>query len=95
LGEPTFSPNQSGGLVLNSVGTNPRDYVTTKVEYDFGDYFGITVQHDYGELPPIFAKVKNKYTIGLVLKTGLVYKPKGKSEWDPLLAYRCHRLFRD
>ena len=76
LSEPTFSPNQSGTLVLHSVGTNPRDYVTTKVEYDFVDYFGITVQHDYGELPPVFTKVKNKYTIGLVLKTGLVYKPK-------------------
>ena len=75
LSEPTFS-NQSGTLVLNSVGTNPRDYVTTKVEYDFVDYFGITVQYDYGELPPVFTKVKNKYTIGLVLKTGLVYKPK-------------------
>lgn len=76
LSEPTFSPNQSGTLVLKSVGTNPRDYVTTKMEYDFVDYFGITVQHDYGELPPVFTKVKNKYTIGLVLKTGLVYKPK-------------------
>jgi hypothetical protein len=75
LSEPTFS-NQSGTLVLTSVGTNPRDYVTTKVEYDFVDYFGITVQHDYGELPPVFTRVKNKYTIGLVLKTGLVYKPK-------------------
>jgi hypothetical protein len=76
LSEPTFSLNSSGTLILNSVGTNPRDYVTTKVEYDFVDYFGITVQHDYGELPPVFTKVKNKYTIGLVLKTGLVYKPK-------------------
>jgi hypothetical protein len=75
-GEPVFSQDKSGNLVLNSVGTSPRDYVTTKVEYDFADYFGITVQHDYGELPPVFTKVNNKYTIGLVLKTGLVYKPK-------------------
>jgi len=76
LSEPVFSQDQSGSLVLKSVGTNPRDYVTTKVEYDFVDYFGITVQHDYGELPPVFTRVKNKYTVGLVLKTGLVYKPK-------------------
>lgn len=75
-GEPVFSQDKSGNLVLNSVGTNPRDYVTTKVEYDFVDYFGITLQHDYGELPPVFTKVNNKYTVGLVLKTGLVYKPK-------------------
>lgn len=76
LGEPTFSQNASGNLILNSVGTSPRDYVTTKLEYDFADYFGITLQYDYGELPPVFTKVNNEYTIGLVLKTGLVYKPK-------------------
>ena len=75
-GEPLFSQDKSGNLVLNSVGTSPRDYVTTKIEFDFVDYFGITLQHDYGELPPVFTKVNNKYTIGLVLKTGLVYKPK-------------------
>lgn len=75
-GEPVFSQDKSGNLVLNSVGTSPRDCVTTKIEYDFVDYFGITVQHDYGELPPVFTKVNNKYTVGLVLKTGLVYKPK-------------------
>jgi hypothetical protein len=76
LGEPMFSENAAGNLVLNSVGTSPRDYVTTKLEYDFADYFGITLQYDYGELPPVFTKVNNQYTIGLVLKTGLVYKPK-------------------
>jgi hypothetical protein len=76
LGEPIFSQTSSGALVLSSVGTSPRDYVTTKAEYDFEDYFGITLQHDYGMLPPVFNKVNNKYTIGLVLKTGLVYKPK-------------------
>lgn len=76
LGEPIFSQDKSGNLVLVSSGTSPRDYVTTKLEYDFVSYFGITLQHDYGALPPVFTKVHNKYTVGLVLKKGLTYKPK-------------------
>ena len=76
IGEPMFSELPSGALQLTSVGTNPRDNVNSKLEYDFGDYFGVTLQYNYGALPPVFTKVDNQYTIGFVLKTGLAYKPK-------------------
>lgn len=76
LAEPVFSQDKSGNLNLVSVGTNPRDYVWTKFEFDFTDYFGLTLGHDFGELPPVYTKVSNKYSIGLVIKTGLKYKPK-------------------
>lgn len=74
--EPNSVTDSSGKVQISSVGTNPRDYVTTKLSYDFDSYFGITLQHDYGELPPLFTKVQNKYSVGLVFKMGLQYKPK-------------------
>lgn len=74
--EPNSISDSSGKVVLTSPGTNPRDYVTTKLSYDFNSYFGLTLQHDYGELPPLFTKVQNKYSVGLVFKMGLQYKPK-------------------
>ena len=76
LSEPQFSQDKSGNLHLTSIGTNPRDYVWAKFEYDFTDYFGLTLGYDYGKLPPVYTKVDNKYSIGLVAKSGLKYKPK-------------------
>ncbi|MGB2678059.1 MAG: hypothetical protein WAN12_13330 [Candidatus Acidiferrum sp.] len=76
LSEPVFSEDKSGVLHLVSVGTNPRDYVWTKCEFDFTDYLGLTLGYDYGELPPVYVKVDSKYSVGIVVKTGLKYKPK-------------------
>jgi len=74
--EPNSVTDSSGKVQISSVGTNPRDYVTTKLNFDFDSYFGFTLQHDYGELPPLFTRVQNKYSVGLVFKMGLQYKPK-------------------
>lgn len=76
FGEPNSIVDSTGKVQITSVGTNPRDYVSNKFEYDFNQYFGVTFQHDYGQLPPLFTKVQNKYTVGFVFKTGLQYKPK-------------------
>jgi len=78
--EPTFSQDSSGKLTLLGIGTRPRGYVTTKVERDLGSYFSIAVQYDYGELPPLYTKVDNKYSLSLTykaaLKAGAGAKPK-------------------
>src|SRR6202021_2409720 len=71
LSEPVFTQDKSGNLKLLSVGTNPRDYVWTRFEFDFTDYLGLTLGYDYGRLPPVYTKVDNKYSVGLVVKTGL------------------------
>lgn len=73
--EPASSSDSSGKLTFTK-GTSPRDYVSTKIGYDFTQYFGFSIQHDYGSLPPLFTKVQNKYTFGLTFKMGLQYKPK-------------------
>jgi hypothetical protein len=73
--EPEFSENDDGSLNLLGTNTRARDYVTTKFQWDFNDYVGLTFSHDNGKLPPTFVRVNNKYTIGLTLKMGLTYQP--------------------
>jgi hypothetical protein len=76
LAEPVFTQDKSGNLIFASLGTNPRDYVWTKFEFDFTDYLGMTIGYDYGQLPPVYTTVDSKYSVGFVVKTGLKYKPK-------------------
>jgi hypothetical protein len=71
LAEPVFSQSSTGKLTLLAVGTGPRNYVTTKVERDLGSYFSIAVEDDYGELPPLYTKVDNKYSLSLTYKAAL------------------------
>jgi YD repeat-containing protein len=74
--EPNSITNSAGKVQVTSVGTNPRGYVTAKLTYNFDSYFGLTLQYDNGRLPPLFTKVQNAYSVGLVFKMGLQYKPK-------------------
>lgn len=69
--EPEFSQTSSGKLTLLGIGTQPRGYVTTKVERDLGSYFSLAVEYDYGRLPPLYTKVDNKYSLSLTYKAGL------------------------
>jgi len=69
--EPLFSQASTGKLLLLGIGTQPRGYVTTKIERDLGSYFSIALEHDYGELPPLYTKVDNKYCVSLTYKASL------------------------
>jgi hypothetical protein len=71
MAEPVFSQASTGKLTLLGIGTQPRGYVITKIERDIGSYFSIALEHDYGELPPLYTKVDNKYSISLTYKAGL------------------------
>lgn len=57
-------------------GKGPRDYVLTKVELGFNDYVGFAVGHEYGRLPPNFKFLDHKFTVGLVFKSKLIFRPK-------------------
>jgi hypothetical protein len=71
VGEPIFSQASTGKLLLLGIGTQPRGYVTTKVERDLGSYFSIASEYDYGKLPPLYTKVDNKYSLSLTYKAAL------------------------
>jgi hypothetical protein len=57
---PTFS--------AVSVGTAPRDYVKEAFNLDVTKYIGFTVAYEYGSLPPKYAFLDSKFTIGLTVK---------------------------
>lgn len=57
-------------------GRGPRDYVQTKIEFGFNDYFGFAIGHEYGRLPPNFKLLDQKFTLGLVFKSLLIKRPE-------------------
>jgi hypothetical protein len=49
------------------LGTQPRHFVDTKVSYNFTSWGGVTFEHSYGSLPPIFFKTDQTFAVGLSL----------------------------
>lgn len=78
--EPVFKQDTKGNLILSSVGTNPRDHVDVKLTYNITQLVGVSVGYEYGELPPVFTKVDNKYTFGITFKGQLQYKPANSTK---------------
>ena len=57
-------------------GRGPRDYVQNKIEFGFNDYFGFTINYEYGSLPPNFNFLDHKFSAGLTFKSLLLKRPK-------------------
>jgi hypothetical protein len=74
--EPVYVANPQNKLVLKSVGTQPRDHVTTALTYHLTSYVGVTANYEYGSIPPDYSLVDNKYTFGIVLEGQLESHPK-------------------
>ena len=49
------------------LGTQPRHFLDTKVSYNFSSWGGVTFEHSYGSLPPIFFKTDQTFAVGLSL----------------------------
>jgi len=75
-GEISFTEDKDKKLIPLFIGTNPRDYVQSKVQFEMSKYFAITIGHEYGSLPPNFKLVDHKYSVGFVYKKRLLYRPK-------------------
>jgi hypothetical protein len=78
--EPTFTQDTKGNLQLQSVGTQPRDHVTVKISYNVNSYVALTAAYEYGELPPVYTKVDNKYTFGVTFQGQMQYRPGSKAK---------------
>jgi len=49
------------------LGTQPRHNFDTKLTYNFAPWTGVTFEHTYGSLPPIFNKTNNSFAFGLTV----------------------------
>jgi hypothetical protein len=66
--ETFFTEDDNKKLIPLAVGKGPRDYLKSTFEYDFSDFTGITINYEYGRLPPNFEFVNHKFSFGLVYK---------------------------
>jgi hypothetical protein len=71
IGEPNYSQDINSQLTLINVGRDPRDHLTLKAQRDLTQYFGFTLQFDYGRLPPLYTLVDHKYSVAITYKAGL------------------------
>jgi hypothetical protein len=78
--EPTYTLDSKGNLILKSVGAQPRDHVSVKINYNLISYVALTAAYEYGELPPVYTKVDNKYTFGVTFLGQLQYRPGAKQK---------------
>jgi hypothetical protein len=78
--EPTYTEDSKGNLVLQSVCTQPRDHVSVKINYNLLSYVALTAAYEYGELPPVYTKVDNKYTFGVTFLGQMQYHPGAKEK---------------
>ncbi|MGI8741713.1 MAG: hypothetical protein ACR2NN_03915 [Bryobacteraceae bacterium] len=47
------------------LGTQARHSVDTKLTYNVSKWAGLTLEHTYGSLPPVFIKTEHSFTVGL------------------------------
>ncbi len=65
-----FAPRKADGTKGNAppmLGTQPRHYLDTTFTYRLLDWIGVTFEHSYGSLPPVFNKTENTFKLGLSL----------------------------
>jgi hypothetical protein len=68
--EPRFTEDATG-LMLVETSQAARSYVKASVGFDFTKYVGAALKYEYGELPPVYTKVRNRFTISVVAKSKL------------------------
>lgn len=66
--EVTFTKDNTGLLVSLSIGKSPRDFVEAKLNFKFNKFLGAYAGYEYGELPPLYKLVDNRFRAGLVYK---------------------------
>ncbi|HEX8459386.1 MAG TPA: hypothetical protein VF656_18990 [Pyrinomonadaceae bacterium] len=72
--EVSFEEDDMKKLVPRVFGRSPKDYLKATFEFGFSDFTGVSVNYEYGRLPPNFNLVNHKFSFGLVhkFKTKLV-----------------------
>jgi len=64
LAEPEVFTREIHGALKGFKGTQARNYVSTTFSFMFSKTFGVTLQHEYGALPPSYVLLDNRGTIG-------------------------------
>ncbi|MEO8597559.1 MAG: hypothetical protein ABI759_29845 [Candidatus Solibacter sp.] len=63
-----FNHPDADGNAVYSLSRKARHYLTNAVTFGINDYWGLTVKHQYGSLPPAFNFTDHKISMGLTYK---------------------------
>jgi hypothetical protein len=66
--ELRFKTDDNDDLVLVSFGTSPRDYVSSKVSYQFNKFFETFLEYEWGQVPPSYKLVDHRFRLGFAYK---------------------------
>lgn len=70
--ELSFDTDDNGELILQSFGKAPRDFVESKLFFEFNDYFNPYIAYDWGSVPPSYKKVDHRFRLGFTYKFKIV-----------------------
>jgi hypothetical protein len=60
--------NSSGQFTVHSSNSTPKNYTDVKIAFDLNDYFSATMEYQYGQVPPVYKLVENRYLLGITFK---------------------------
>lgn len=63
-----FKADDNGDLQLRTFGTNPRDYVKSKVSYRITKFFDAFAAYEWGQVPPSFKLIDHRFRLGFAYK---------------------------
>jgi len=66
--EPEVFTRELHGVLIPTQGTQARHYVSTIFSFMFSKAFGLTLQHEYGALPPGYVLIDNRATVGFTMQ---------------------------
>lgn len=62
--EQSYKKDDNKNLQLLNFGRKPRPYFISKVSLGVNDFFAPSISYEYGDLPPLYERIKNKVTVG-------------------------------
>src|SRR5205085_11664378 len=63
--EVSFKADDKGVFTPLPIGTSPRDYVSTKLNFVLSPFLGTYIGYEWGQLPPSYKLVNHKLKVGL------------------------------
>jgi hypothetical protein len=63
--EVSFRVDDAGKFFPLNFGTNPRDFVSTKLNFTLSKFLGTYIGYDWGEVPPSYKLVNHRLKVGL------------------------------
>lgn len=62
--EQAYKKDDNNNLQLLDFGRKPRPYFISKFNLGVNDFFAPSISYEWGEIPPLYKRIRNKVTVG-------------------------------